>query len=288
MDDLQVNRQPDGRLHLHHGPIDLLIGIDAESAAESAAAESQAIACFRDVLPGLVAELALLRTPLSGPAPPHPRGAVARRMVRACWPHRTVFVTPMAAVAGSVADEVIDALARGRRLRSAHVNNGGDIALRLALDGQFRIGMAEVEDGRLRGTLTLAGTSPWRGVATSGWRGRSLSLGIADAVTVVARQAADADVAATLVANAVDIEHAAVERRPARSVRDDSDLGTLPVTVAVGPLPPDAIDIALARGADAADAMLRHGLIGAACLRLQGRAVVRGNAFTLTRDRLPP
>ena len=34
---------------------------------------------------------------------------------------------------------------------------------------------------------------PHRGVATSGWRGRSHSLGIADSVTVVARNAAAAD-----------------------------------------------------------------------------------------------
>jgi ApbE superfamily uncharacterized protein (UPF0280 family) len=54
---------------------------------------------------------------------------------------------------------------------------------------------------------------PVRGLATSGWGGRSFSLGIADSVTVLARCAAAADAAATVVANAVDAEHPAIERR---------------------------------------------------------------------------
>ena len=53
-----------------------------------------------------------------------------------------------------------------------------------------------------------------RGVATSGWRGRSFSLGIADAVTVLARTGAAADAAATIIANAVDLPgHPAVDAR---------------------------------------------------------------------------
>ena len=65
-----------------------------------------------------------------------------------------------------------------------------------------------------------------RGVATSGWRGRSFSLGIADAVTVLAATAAAADAAATIIANAVDLPgHPAIARRPASELEDDSDLG---------------------------------------------------------------
>jgi ApbE superfamily uncharacterized protein (UPF0280 family) len=88
-----------------------------------------------------------------------------------------------------------------------------------------------------------------RGIATSGWRGRSQSLGIADAVTVLARTAAAADAAATLVANAVDIEHPSIRRLPARDVKHDSDLGERLVTVAVEPLPATAIARALSSAA---------------------------------------
>ena len=88
-----------------------------------------------------------------------------------------------------------------------------------------------------------------RGVATSGWQGRSHSLGIADAVTVLARCAAVADAAATLIANAVDVDHPGIRREPARVLDEDSDLGDRPVTVAVPALDPETIDAALDAGA---------------------------------------
>lgn len=263
---------PDGRLHLQHGPIDLVIGIEGDG-DEVERARRQAVARFADVLETLVAELSLLRTPL-GTDPPPLAGPVARRMLAACWPHRAVYITPMAAVAGAVADEVLVALVAGRTLRRVHVNNGGDIALWMAQGERFRIGLAGIEDGRLHGDLDLRHTDPWRGVATSGWRGRSQSLGIADAVTVIARDAAGADAAATLLANAVNVDHPDIVRRPARELRDDSDLGMLPVTVEVPTLPAAAIDAALDAGSTEARRMQALGLIGPACLRLQGRGVV--------------
>ena len=46
------------------------------------------------------------------------------------WPYREQFITPpWRAVAGAVADEVLQALVHGRGLKRAYVNNGGDIAL---------------------------------------------------------------------------------------------------------------------------------------------------------------
>jgi ApbE superfamily uncharacterized protein (UPF0280 family) len=115
------------------------------------------------------------------------------------------------------------------------------------------------------------------GIATSGWRGRSQSLGIADAVTVLARTAAQADAAATMIANAVDLPgHPAVTRRPAREVKADSDLCDLPVTVAVGPLDAADIALALARGAAFAQDCLNRGLIAGAALFLQGAVSLVG------------
>jgi uncharacterized protein len=67
---------------------------------------------------------------------------------------------------------------------------------------------------------------PVRGIATSGWRGRSFSRGIADSVTVLAKTAAMADAAATVIANAVNVVHPGIVRRPACDIRDDSDWGT--------------------------------------------------------------
>jgi len=264
-------RLPDGRLHCQHGPIDLVIEAWGEP-TEVARAYAQAEARFRTVLDELVAELPALRTPI-GDVMPRLHGPVAQRMVAAVWPQRAVFVTPMAAVAGAVADEVLAALTRDRVLRKAVVNDGGDIAFHLAPGASLRTGIvADIAAPALDALAALDAASPVRGIATSGWRGRSQSLGIADAVTVLARSAAAADAAATLIANAVNVEHPSIARRPARALREDSDLGDRLVTVDVPPLPSAAIDAALASGTACAERMRAAGLIEAALLVLQGRA----------------
>jgi len=262
---------PGGRLHLQHGPIDLVVEAWGER-HEVAAAYEQAWQRFQDVLETLVAELKTLRAPL-GAAYPLAHGPVARRMIAAAWPLREVFITPMAAVAGSVADEMLAALCAGRRLDKAYVNDGGDIALHLAPDQRFDTGIvADPRRPMLCGSVCVQANDPVRGLATSGWRGRSQSLGIADAVTVLAHTAAMADAAATLVANAVNAEHPAIRRLPARQLKEDSDLGELPVTVAVGPLPPGVAEAALDSGLKAALEMQERGLLHAAYLTLNGAA----------------
>ena len=110
-----------------------------------------------------------------------------------------------------------------------------------------------------------------RGIATSGWRGRSFSLGIADSVTVLARSAAAADAAATMIANAVDLPgHPAISRVAANLIAPDSDLGDLPVTRDVGLLSANDIQAALSSGAIIAEALRDAGLIIAAFLNVQG------------------
>ena len=272
----RVSLLPDGRrLHLQHGPIDIVAQAygDTEPCRR---AYRQAAERFRTILAELVQELALLRQPMVDGGIPV-GGVVARRMAAAVWPHRAVFITPMAAVAGAVADEVLCAMVARRRLEKAYVNDGGDISLFLAPGQSLRAGViADQDTPAIDGRIELSHDMPVRGLATSGWRGRSLSLGIADAVTVLARSAAEADAAATLIANAVDADHPAVRRRPARDLRDDTDLGDLPVTVEVGPLPPSAVTEALVRGARRAETMRRAGLIFAAGLFLRGRVRVVG------------
>jgi ApbE superfamily uncharacterized protein (UPF0280 family) len=251
-----ASRLSDGRLHLQHGPIDLVI-LGAEDEYERAATR------FGTVLEELVQELALLRTPV-GDAYPLARGQIARRMVAAVWPHRAVFITPMAAVAGAVADEILEAMQPSGK---AYVNNGGDIAVHLPRGETFAAGIVNnPQRPMVDATIRLEASC---GVATSGWRGRSQSLGIADAVTVIAECGASADAAATMIANAVNADHPAIRRLPAREVKEDSDLGELPVTVEVGPLPLTTIGAALAAGAAVAETMRTRGLIRAAYLALQ-------------------
>lgn len=245
---------PDGRLHLQHGPIDLIV--DAEGAGRAAALRA-ASARFDGLLEELVAELPRLRCPLDGGDFASP---TARRMARAVAPFGAVFVTPMAAVAGAVADEVLAAMVAAT-VTKAYVNNGGDIAFYLA-DGVF--GAASPA-----GPIEVTAKDRARGLATSGWRGRSHSLGIADAVTVLAADAARADAAATLIANAVDLPgHPAIARVPARALSPDSDLGARGVTTDVGALSDTDRQTALARGAARAETFRKRGLIEAATLTL--------------------
>ncbi|WP_428686282.1 UPF0280 family protein [Reyranella sp.] len=132
-------RFADGRLHLQHGPIDLIV--EAFGAADEVErAYAQAIDRFGDILPTLVGELPVLRRPV-GEAYPLLQGPVARRMAEAVWPHRARYITPMAAVAGAVADEMLQALVHGRTLAKAYVNDGGDIAIHLTPGHSLRAGI---------------------------------------------------------------------------------------------------------------------------------------------------
>jgi ApbE superfamily uncharacterized protein (UPF0280 family) len=258
-------RRIDRRLHLQDGPIDLIVeafGAEADAAYRAAAER------FVTILDELCAELPLLRSGAS-----RPEGIVARRMWDAVQPFaRDVFITPMAAVAGAVAQEVLGAMTAAARLQRAYVNNGGDIAVALAPGEALRIGMVDRPDRpSLFGALVVSAKQPVRGIATSGWRGRSFSLGIADAVTVLADTAAMADAAATVIANAVDLpRHAAIERRPARDLAPENDLGERLVTVAVGALTEAEKERALERGCRAAEMCLERRLIHAAALHLGG------------------
>ena len=272
----------DGRLHLQHGPMDIVIGADGERGAVQQAHEA-AWQRFCGLLQELVDELPALRAPVHDACPL--RGPVARRMGQAVHPYRAVYITPMAAVAGAVAQELVAAYQRPG-VRRAWVNNGGDIALHLTAGERFRVGLFADLDHWPRalaaqglamdGVFDIGHDSPVRGVATSGWKGRSFSLGIADSVTVLAATAAEADAAATVIGNAVDLvdaDQVGIVRRPANTVREDTDLGALPVTVQVPTLAPERVRQALAAGRAKAWSLQQAGRIVSCVITCQGQVV---------------
>ena len=274
----QVGWLKDGkRLHLQDGPIDLIVEAQS-SAVNMRAAYATAIGRFTGLLDELCDELTLLRT-AADPARCTLQGIVARRMHAAVAPFAADhFITPMAAVAGSVAEEILAAMVQAAPLDRAYVNNGGDIALHLTGCEAFTVGLIDRPDrlGLMR-TAEIRAHDPARGIATSGWHGRSFSLGIADAVTVMAKTAAQADAAATIIANAVDLpEHPAIIRCPANELQPDSDLGPRLVTRDVGFLTPSEIATALDTGDAKARQLLGRGLIEAAALHLKGEIRVIG------------
>ncbi len=289
----------EGRWHFQHGPIDIVIGAHGEAAAVKQAHDA-AWQRFETVLDELVGELPILRRAITtdgvvSKAHEILKGTIAQRMWNACAPYRAGFITPMAAVAGSVAQELIASYARPG-IERAWVNNGGDIALHLTPGQSVRVGLfADLADldaalGDAYGDsqdaegldtdaqCEIGFDMPVRGIATSGWRGRSFSLGIADSVTVLAKTAAMADAAATVIANAVNVQHPGIVRRPACDIRDDSDLGGMRVTVDVPRLSNDHIRTALAAGRRKAESLAELGLIESAMLVCQGQFVQAGRS----------
>ena len=270
---------PAGRWHFHHGPMDIIIGAAGDASALNDA-HARAWQRFQGILQELVQELPELRRPVQGACSVH--GPIAQRMWLACKPYQHSFITPMAAVAGSVAQELVQ-FYQAEGIQRAWINNGGDIALHLTDKKSVRVGLyaklekfnaEQLQNGiTLDGQLEILGDSPVRGVATSGWRGRSFSIGIADSVTVLARTAAQADAAATVIANAVNIEDARIVRRPACEIKDDSDLGSRLVTVDVALLPPELVSQALAAGLACALSLRAQGLICSAVLVCQNHCM---------------
>lgn len=272
----QIGWLADGRrLHLQDGPIDLIVEANGAPAKLRVAYEA-AIQRFTGLLDELCEELPELRK-AAQPDECCLKGVVARRMHNAVVPFAADhFITSMAAVAGAVAEEILAAMVSATDLDRAYVNNGGDIALHLGAGQTFTVGLVDRPDmPNLIGKTAIAANDMTRGVATSGWRGRSFSLGIADAVTVLARTAAQADAAATIIANAVDLpKHPAVVRCPARDIQPDSDLGARMVTRSVGALAYIDILDALESGAASARRLVAAGLINGAALHLQGETRV--------------
>jgi ApbE superfamily uncharacterized protein (UPF0280 family) len=230
------------------------------------------------VLDELCSELPELRQ-AAEPGGTQLTGVIARRMFDAVRPFAAeIFITPMAAVAGAVAEEILAAMISAENLERAYVNNGGDIALHIGRGKDFKIGMIEQpERPSLFGTVRIGEGDLVRGVATSGWRGRSFSFGIADAVTVLAASASAADAAATVIANAVDLPgHPGIQRIPACEIQPDTDLGSRLVTLAVSRLTSTDVNRALDAGVQTGNALLHRGLICAASLCLQGETQVLG------------
>jgi len=268
------------RLHLHYGPIDLLIDVDASSANVRQAHRAAQLA-FDGVLESLVAELPLLKSPIHHDAQA-PKSCVGQRMWAACRPHADVYVTPMEAVAGAVADHIRVAITRAvPNVNRVWVNNGGYISLWLAKGQSTQIAVCG-STGNRAARMCLKACDGVGGVATSGWAGRSLSLGIADAVTVLATTAAQADVAATLIANAVQLSDQSaiaewVTLKPANAMQNESDLGNQLVTTAVAPLSTTYLNDALHNGLQAAKHVNSVAPFHAVFIECQGHSVSMGD-----------
>jgi hypothetical protein len=183
-------------------------------------------------------------------------------------------LTPMAAVAGTIADAVADFLV-GRGQTRVIVENGGDVAVRIGDGEAVTVGIRpEVAEARIGQVIALGPERSSWGVATSGLGGRSLTRGVVSAAMVVAGDAASADAAATAVANASLVEDDAIICRPAEAIDPHTDIPGLAVTVAVGPLAERVRDLALSRAIGRAEELIGRGVVFGAYAALQGKEVM--------------
>ena len=112
-------------------------------------------------------------------------------------------VGPMAAVAGALADLAVEEMIKSGA-KIAVVEDGGEISVRSSEKLDVMIYAGESSLSKRLGLRILPEDCPLGLATSSGTVGHALSLGFADAATVVAENAALADAAATAVCNAVD------------------------------------------------------------------------------------
>jgi ApbE superfamily uncharacterized protein (UPF0280 family) len=108
-------------------------------------------------------------------------------------------------------------------------------------------------------------------VATSGLGGRSFTKGIASTAVVWARSASLADVLATVLGNATNVDDPLIERRLAQEIYPDTDIPGHCVTVSVGDIKEEKIDEALAKGMAFAEKLRKRGLFFETLLAVKGR-----------------
>jgi ApbE superfamily uncharacterized protein (UPF0280 family) len=180
-------------------------------------------------------------------------------------------LTPMAAVAGTIADGVAGFLYR-RGMTKVIVNNGGDVAIRIGSDVSVNVGIRSDLIHSEISTIVKLGSerSSW-GVATSGLEGRSLSQGVASAVTIFAGSASVADAAATSVANASYIEDETVIQRYAEELDEQTDIPGIAVTIQAGPFSEQKKELALSRAMKKAEELIEKGLIFGAYIVVDGK-----------------
>jgi ApbE superfamily uncharacterized protein (UPF0280 family) len=201
---------------------------------------------------------------------------VPRKMVEAVKVIDEASLTPMAAVAGSVSDALKEFL-KSEGLDLVSVNNGGDISIFNKKGRGLRIDIGDIHTGEsLPYVLNIERLIDY-GLATSGFGGRSFTLGLADIVTVVAATGAIADAAATFICNCTNTESEQVVRRKASEIDPLTDIPDDNVTIIIGELNEEDISNALEIGLNKAANIKKQKHIYDAIIKLRGHMVTTIN-----------
>ena len=188
------------------------------------------------------------------------------------------FITPLASVAGAISETLLDKVLSKFNLKKIFINNGGDVAIFLKKKQTLKFLVATTNNF----LITLEGDGCKYGVATSGWKGRSFSMGIADSVTTIARSSSIADAAATIIANDTNIEnHKNIKKQKANKIDEYSDLKNKLITTSVGELSENDIKEALKKGTITAKKLIEKKIILTALLSVKENYVYVGKKFDI-------
>jgi len=197
---------------------------------------------------------------------------VPKKMVEAVKTIDEASLTPMAAVAGSVADGIKEFL-RNEGLDLVSVNNGGDISIFNKKAKGLKIDIGDIHTGESSPYLLNIEQLIDFGLATSGFGGRSFTLGLADIVTVIAATGAVADAATTFICNCTNTESEQITRKKASEIDPLTDIPDDNVTFKIGQLYKHDILKALDNGLGIAANLKYKKHIYDATIKLQGHMV---------------
>ena len=268
----------EGVVLVDHGPVTMTLEAKKEGLPFTEAAlagAEKAVNVFND----LAVYLEIIRRPVSEikDIPAHAPEAV-KRMVNSVRMLNEPEFTPLAAVAGTVSDLAVEEMSR-LGTDFAMANNGGDIAWKVSEKGRESIRAALISDikiGNKTHCLEVNSFEDIRGIATSGMGGRSLTRGIASAVTALAENSSLADAAATSIANACISDDPAIVQCPAEELDYGTDIKGLLVTKSVGNLKKESVFKALMSGKERAESLMKCGMIRGAVIFVSGEMAVSG------------
>lgn len=260
----------DGRVFVDYGPASMVITAKCGDEWLSSLA-CEAFPVIRDALAEIAQALPELRRYPKDADFSHLQG-LPRVMAECAVATQEGTLTPMATVAGTVADTVADWLfVRGADFVA--VNNGGDIALRLGPGRQLRMGILPDLDGGITQVVTIRAEDGIGGVCTSGLGGRSLTRGIARSVTVFSRRCAQADACATHLANCSFVQSPRVHTCRAGELEPESDIADLTIVRGVDALTEEEIALGLSRVRAEAERQRQRGNLLRAAADIQGRRI---------------
>ena len=188
------------------------------------------------------------------------------------------FITPMASVAGSISELLLLKVLEKFKVNKMYINNGGDISLYIAKNEKFNFSVG----GETSFVVEYADTDGLGGIATSGWKGRSFSMGIADSVTVIAEKASIADAAATIICNHIDLKNSKkIKKTIANNLYEDTDLNNKLITVSVENLTETEIRQAISMGKIISEYYISKNFIKAVIINLQNNILILGHKFNI-------